>query len=245
MRCSSDGHLRAFFSSTKPVQWLVLVFVSVLARTPRVSASVSVRGGSGVVTICGTPFVDTASSALLADVVLEGRVREKIKPPKDADQPGGAGGWGRYNVSIQVRKQIWKGRELVNRGKKPRKLLLGTFAPPRDTPLTAAAALSDNNDDNVVVNPAAGGGAGGSIVGAGGGGDVVNVVDCVADVADGATYIFFLRNVGDKKGRYFSISAVPVKKNRRESRIVNKILKKNGGKSQAAARNAYAAFHHC
>ena len=244
MRCSSDGHLRAFFSSTKPVQWLVLVFVSVLARTPRVSASASVTGGSGAMTSCGTPFVDTASSALLADVVLEGRVREKVYPP---GQPGGPGS-GRYNVSIQVRKQMWKGRELVNKGKRPRKLLLGIFTSPQDSPLVTAAALSDNNnniddvdsdDTNVVVNPAAAvGGTGGSSVGGVDGGDDddgdVRLVDCVADVADGATYIFFLRDVGDKKGRYFEISAVPVKKNRRVSRIVSKILKNNGGKSVPA-----------
>lgn len=222
------------------------MFVSVLARTPRASASASVvaRGRGATTRTCGTPFVDTASSALLADVVLEGRVREKVYRPggseQDQDQPGGAG---RYNVSIQVRKRIWKGRELVNKGRKPRKLLLGTFAPPRDSP---AEATDDNDDDGnsnrvaVVSRPAAAsrGGAGGSAgVVADGDGDgdgVVHLLDCVADVSDGATYIFFLRDVGDRKGRYFELSALPVKKTRRDSRIVSKILKKDRGKFKSA-----------
>ncbi|XP_076437488.1 uncharacterized protein LOC143276639 isoform X2 [Babylonia areolata] len=187
--------------------------------------------------VCGTTFTDTASSAVLADVVLEGRVRQKV-----SSVWGGGGDpvpGVRYNVSIQVRKQVWKGRELVNRGRRAKKLLLGTFLTPLPSSApqdTAAVVLGDSGDRSVVAdNIVAVAGVGGEeeeVVGGGGGGGgvVVGGSGCVADVKEGATYIFFLRDVGHRKGRYFEISAVPVKKNRRLSRIVSRILKPNAAK---------------
>ena len=128
--------------------------------------------------VCGTPFTDTASSALLADVVLEGRVRQKI-----FDSNGPPGVAARYNVSIQVRRHIWKGRERVNRGRKPRKLLIGTFG--------------DVTNDDVVVGDVGGGAVGapdhsGGAARAGSDASRLAESNCVADVLDGATYIFFL-----------------------------------------------------
>lgn len=165
------------------VQWL-FAFACVLTRTC-VSASVTTP------VTCGTSFVDTASSAYLAEVVLEGRVREKIN---------GSGGHF-YNISIQLRKNVLKGKDLVNGGKKLKKLTLGKFF---------------HAGDNEVLPEEVSGSSSGN--------------DCVGHVEDGATYIFFLRNVGDKKGKYFEISAKPVKSSRQTLSTVTKAIGPKGGK---------------
>ncbi|XP_046379546.1 pro-neuregulin-1, membrane-bound isoform-like isoform X2 [Haliotis rufescens] len=63
---------------------------------------------------CGTEFTDTASSALLADIIVEGRVR---RVPKGSDI---------YNVTVNVRK-LKKGEKLLNGGKKPKSISIGPF----------------------------------------------------------------------------------------------------------------------
>ncbi|XP_067673078.1 pro-neuregulin-1, membrane-bound isoform-like isoform X2 [Haliotis asinina] len=64
--------------------------------------------------ICGTEFTDAGSSALLADIIVEGRVR---RVPEGSD---------RYNVTINVRK-LKKGETLLNGGKKPKSISIGPF----------------------------------------------------------------------------------------------------------------------
>nr|KAG5713737.1 hypothetical protein BaRGS_024364 [Batillaria attramentaria] len=186
------------------------------------SNAASAAASVAVTKTCGTRFTDTASSALLADIVLEARIRDKV-PLKDnnndnnnSPEAGGSpGGQGMYEVVAQVRKRIWKGKELVKLDKR-RKIKIGKFT---------TGAAGDHVSNVVSIRPAAGREA--AAPGEGDGGEEDS---CVGDVDDGATYIFFLRDVGDKKGNYFELSALPVKKNRREARIVSKILKKNGGK---------------
>ncbi|XP_070186964.1 pro-neuregulin-1, membrane-bound isoform-like isoform X1 [Littorina saxatilis] len=211
---------------------LLVVAVGLLARAPPVISASAGASGGGRKEICGTTFLDSASSALLADVVLEGRVRQKMPSSGDGGQGGGSG---RYNATIQVRKHAWKGKELVNQGRKARKLLIGVF---QDDPSATASPPEDVTvaSDSGAVNGAGGGRRRGrrrGRRGAGdddGGGDVdvdVTVVNCVGKLEDGATYIFFLKDVGDKKGRYFRISALPIKKSKKDARTINRILKKN------------------
>lgn len=188
--------------------WLAAAFVCAFAGVGAVSARP---------TTCSTWYPDPESSALLADVVLEGRLREKSFP---TDRVPATPGTGWYNVTVQVRKDILKGGDLVNEGKKVSKLLIGKFL---------------RRENGVVSNEVSvrgGGAAGGDDGGGAGTGendmDERDWSDCVMDLEDGATYIFFLRNVGKERGKYFEISALPVKKNRRESRLVTKIIKSGG-----------------
>ncbi|XP_076459530.1 uncharacterized protein LOC143292817 isoform X2 [Babylonia areolata] len=216
--------------SSQPRPWLrllhlalPLLFVCLFAH-PCVGASAGAKrdgGGPPAAKVCRTEFTDVESSALLAEVVLEGRVREKVFPKASPAE-------GYYNVSVQVRKQVWKGRELINRGKRARKLLLGTFLD---------VSKGDDADGKVVSGGGGGGGGGGDDEEDEDGGEVSwPVTWCAGQVEDGATYIFFLRTAGDLKGRYFQLSAMPVKKNRRESRRVGKILKKNAAQKPSIQR---------
>lgn len=65
---------------------------------------------------CGTKFTDPASSAYLAEAVVEGRVT-KTMPPNDE---------GRYNVTLAIRR-VRKGAGLLPGGKKTQILTIGEF----------------------------------------------------------------------------------------------------------------------
>ncbi|XP_041364523.1 uncharacterized protein LOC121379914 isoform X2 [Gigantopelta aegis] len=74
-----------------------------------------VHVGSVAGETCDTGYSDPSSNAILADIVIEGRV--KSRPTGNGD---------RYNSSIQVRK-ILKGKTLVNGGKRTKKVTVGVF----------------------------------------------------------------------------------------------------------------------
>lgn len=65
---------------------------------------------------CGTKFTDPASSAYLAEAVVEGKVT-KTMPPNDE---------GRYNVTLAIRR-VRKGARLLPGGKKTKILTIGEF----------------------------------------------------------------------------------------------------------------------
>lgn len=66
---------------------------------------------------CGQQFTDPASSALLSDVVIEGKVRKMADPAvKDI-----------HNITIAVRKNILKGPELINKGRPAKTLTISSF----------------------------------------------------------------------------------------------------------------------
>lgn len=66
---------------------------------------------------CGQRFTDPASSALLADVVIEGKVRKANDPDPD----------GTYNITVAIRKTILKGSERVHNGVIPKKITVSRF----------------------------------------------------------------------------------------------------------------------
>ncbi|CAG5135647.1 unnamed protein product, partial [Candidula unifasciata] len=66
---------------------------------------------------CGQRFTDPPSSALLSDVVIEGKVR---KTPES--QPGQI-----YNITVAIRKKILKGAQLVGNGSPSKKITIARF----------------------------------------------------------------------------------------------------------------------
>lgn len=66
---------------------------------------------------CGQRFTDPASSALLSDVVIEGKVR---RTPESL--PGQI-----YNITVSIRKKILKGAQLVGNGTPSKKITIARF----------------------------------------------------------------------------------------------------------------------
>lgn len=65
---------------------------------------------------CGTKFTDPASSAYLAEAVVEGKVTKTMPPNEE----------GRYNVTLAIRR-VRKGARLLPGGKKTKILTIGEF----------------------------------------------------------------------------------------------------------------------
>lgn len=67
---------------------------------------------------CGTDFTDPESKAILANVVIEGKLSQKLQTPELLN---------RYNFTVKVRK-ILKGREILTTTKRnPKYLKIGDF----------------------------------------------------------------------------------------------------------------------
>lgn len=128
---------------------------------------------------CGQNFSDPASSALLADVVIEGKVRSISDPDQD----------GTFNITVTVKKNILKGGALINRGRPPKTLTIDRF--------------KSGAKDKVL---------------------------CLGNVLKGRTYVFFLKDIQDRKGLYFKIMAMPVKKSKKLLTEVKSVLCDNCGK---------------
>ncbi|CAG5114501.1 unnamed protein product, partial [Candidula unifasciata] len=122
---------------------------------------------------CGQNFVDPSSSALLADVVIEGKVRSSSDPDPD----------GTFNITVAVKKNVLKGKELINKGRVAKTITVDRF--------------KDGAKDKRL---------------------------CLGHVQTGRTYVFFLKDTQDKKGLYFRIMAMPVKKSKKVIAEVKAVL---------------------
>ena len=192
--------------------------------------------------VCGPLSTDVHSSALLADVVLEGRVHRKLYPlcrgrPRLVKTAY-------YNISVRVGRHVWKGADLISIGGQiAKKLLIGTFALNSLVGLHHQVALSENVTTqgklnasylrrchgNACVSDRTSDPCGAKASSEQFSTDIA-ASQCVGgDIAASSTYIFFLRNVGHNK--YFSISALPVRKSRSAVKAVSRVCKVSQGKT--------------